>query len=131
MSVTDIYQETIVEDLRKLGFMNIIDAYQYSFMEADIPSAFPKTIDINTDELLLCQYKENLFNRYDIVISLLAIEEYYGKNNCGFSLYEKLQNCRFPNASNGRNARQGFIKLIEDYEENVYRGDAELIDDEA
>lgn len=131
VSVTDIYQETIVEDLKQLGYMNIIDAYRYSFMEADIPSTFPKTIDINTDELLLCQYEGDLFNRYDIVISLLAVEEYYGKNNCGYSLYEKMRNRRFPNVSYDRNARQRFIKLIEAYEGNDYRGDSELIVDEA
>lgn len=130
VSVTDIYQETIVEDLKKLGFTNIIVAYKYSFMKDDIPGVFPKTIRVNTNELLLCQYKEGLFNRYDIVVRLLAIEEYYGKNNYGFSLYEKMQNERTQDASYGRISTQRFIKLIESYEKNGYKEDSELIIDE-
>lgn len=130
VSVTDIYQEAIVEDLKEMGFVNIIVAYKYSFMEEDISSAFPQTIKINTDELLLCQYKEGLFNRYDIVVRLLAIEEYYGKNNYGFSLYEKMQSRRAQDGSYGRISMQRFRKLIQSYEKNGYEEDSELIIDE-
>lgn len=130
VSVTDIYQETIVEDLKRLGFVNVIIAYKYSFMEEDISDDFPKTIEINTNELMLCQYKMGMFNRYDIVVRLLAIEEYYGKNNYGFSLYEKMQSERAEDASYGKISLQRFIKLIESYEKNGYKKDSELIIDE-
>ena len=116
-----------MEDLKKLGFVNVIIAYKYSFMEEDVSDAFPKTIRINTNELMLCQYKMGIFNRYDIVVRLLAIEEYYRKNNYGFSLYEKMQSERAENASYGKISLQRFIKLIESYEENGYKKDSELI----
>lgn len=130
VSVTDIYQETIVEDLKQLGFENVIVAYKYSFMEDDNFSAFPKSIRINTTELLMCQYKEGLFNRYDIVVRLLAIEEYYGKNNYGFSLYERMQSQRAQDMSYGKISMQRFIKLIESYEKKGYKENSELIIDE-
>ncbi len=130
VSVTDIYQETIVEDLKQLGFTNIIVAYKYSFMEDDVTFDFPKTIKINTTEMLSCQYKEGLFNRYDIVVRLLAIEEYYGKNNYGFSLYEKMQSERAQNVLYGEISLQRFLKLINSYEKNGYKEDSELVIDE-
>lgn len=131
VSVTDIYQETIVENLKQLGFLNVIIAYKYSFMEDDVSDTFPKTISINTNELMLCQYRKGLFNRYDIVVRLLAIEEYYGKNNYGFSLYEKMQSKRAEDATYGRISLKRFIALIESYEESGYKKDSELIIDES
>lgn len=130
VSVTDIYQETIVEYLKQLGFVNVIIAYKYSFMEEEVSDDFPKTIEINTNELMLCQYKIGMFNRYDIVVRLLAIEEYYEKNNYGFSLYEKMQSERAKDASYGKISLQRFIKLIESYEKNGYKKESELIIDE-
>lgn len=131
VSVTDIYQEPIVENLKQLGFLNVTIAYKYSFMEDDISDAFSKTININTNELMLCQYKKGLFNRYDIVVRLLAIEEYYGKNNYGFSLYEKMQSKRAEDVAYGSISRKRFITLIESYEKIGYKKDSELIIDES
>ena len=130
VSVTDIYQEAILEDLKKQGFENIIDGYRYSFMEADIPSVSPTIVKVNTNELLLCQYKEGIFNKYDIIVRLLAIEEYYGKNDYGFSMYEKMQSGRGQEVSYGKTSLQEFIELIEACEKNGYKEESELIIDE-
>jgi hypothetical protein len=48
----------------------------------------------NTEKLLAYQYRKNMFNRYDIIIRYLAIEEYFGKNNYGYNLYKKMQEKR-------------------------------------
>ena len=48
----------------------------------------------NTEKLLAYQYKDGKFNRYDIIVRYLAIEEYFGKNDFGFDLYKKMQEKR-------------------------------------
>ena len=57
------------------------------------------------DKLLSYQYKKNKFNRYDIIVRYLAIEEFYGKNNIGFNLYKKMQE------------KRGYLKRI-DHKDN-------------
>lgn len=54
-----------------------------------------------TDKLFAYQYRNNKFNRYDIVVRYLAIEEFFGKNNIGFYLYKKIQE------------KRGFIKIVD------------------
>lgn len=129
VSVTDIYQEAIVKSLKGMGFTNIIIAYKYSFMNDDTPPSFCSTMTIGTNELLLCQYKEGLFNRYDVIVRLLAVEQYYGKNSYGFDLYDKMQKLRINDVSYGKISSQRFIELIKSYEKNGYDGKTELIID--
>ena len=130
VSVTDIYQEAIVESLKKMAFTNIIIAYKYSFIDNDETSPFCETMKVGTNELLLSQYREKHFNRYDVIVRLLAIEQYYGKNNNGFDLYVKMQNNRICDDSYGRISLQRFIKLIQSYEKNGYDDNSELIVDD-
>ena len=44
--------------------------------------------------LLAKQNTNNLFNRYDVIVIYLAIEEYFGLNKIGFDLYRKMQSQR-------------------------------------
>ena len=59
------------------------------------------------------------FNRCDIVVRLLAIENYYKKNNFGFDLYRKMQNRRI-----GKDREEfydiRFDNLIKSYDKNGY-----------
>lgn len=67
-------------------------------------------------KLLAAQTKKQKFNRYDIIVRYLAIEEYYDKNNYGFRLYEKMQSKRigFVNHNNR------LIELIENINKFSY-----------
>jgi len=53
------------------------------------------------------------YNRYDIIVRYMAIENYYGINETGFELYEKMQNKRI-----GREIERtkNFKELIQSYE---------------
>lgn len=68
---------------------------------------------ITTNDLFLSQYKDDYFNAVDIVVKYLAIENYYGLNNYGFKLYEKMQNNRINDNWNER-----FVELIKNFEKN-------------
>ena len=46
------------------------------------------------DKLLSRQFRNSCFNRYDLIIIYMAIEQYYNKNNIGYALYEKMQKKR-------------------------------------
>lgn len=48
----------------------------------------------STKELFLKQYKNGKLNRADLVVRYLAIEQFYGKNDYGLILYNKMQNLR-------------------------------------
>ena len=129
VSVSDIYQNEIIELLEKLGFENIICAYKFSFLdESDIPKKIPDSIIINIRELLVQQYSNNEFGRYDIFVRLLAIEEYYNKNNIGFALYKKMQNLRV-HPQYAQSAEKRFKLLIKSFEEKGYDETSEIIVD--
>lgn len=75
---------------------------------------------IPTIELFFSQNNDNLsFNRYDTIVRLLAIENYYGLNDYGWALYEKMQNKRVQNGY-ATEAKERFIKLIKSWEQNGY-----------
>lgn len=70
-----------------------------------------KDIMIDTKDLFLAQFKDGEFNAVDIAIKYLAIESYYGINNYGFDLYNKLQYYR-----TGKDWSNRFKDLIKSFE---------------
>jgi hypothetical protein len=78
-------------------------------------------IQCDVRELFFQQRKNDKFNRYDIVVRYLAIENYYGKNDFGFDLYEKMQIDRV-----GESSVESFKKLLFSYEKNGYDSSSEI-----
>ena len=81
------------------------------------------TILANTKWLLNNSMKDNM-NAADIIIKIIAIENYYGKNDYGMNMYNKMQRIRvaknkFIEREKAENEGK-FIKLIKNYEENGY-----------
>jgi len=82
------------------------------------------------DKLFNKQHKNGNFNRMDIVVRYLAIEQYYGKNNSGYELYTKMQQKRAqytgPRKVKNKNIQRKshdlskFKELITDIENNGY-----------
>lgn len=73
-------------------------------------------------------FHENMvdgFNRYDMIVRLLAVENYYNKNNFGFDLYRKMQEARHVPGWEG--AVDRFYALIKSYEDNGYDSKSEII----
>lgn len=70
-------------------------------------------------ELFISQKKADDFLRYDIAVRYLFIEQYFGKNDFGFSLYEKMQKKRM-GANYNSNCINDFKKNIESYNLNGY-----------
>ena len=83
--------------------------------------------NISLIELFLQQFDQaHSFNRYDTIVRLLAIENYYGLNNCGWNLYCKMQDSRkFKGYS--IESKENFIKLIKSWEENGYDVNSSII----
>lgn len=48
-------------------------------------------ICIAPESLISAEYRNNEYNRYDTIVRLLAVENYYSKNDYGMSLYTKMQ----------------------------------------
>lgn len=82
-------------------------------------------ISYDVKSLLSKQYKENIFNRMDTIVRYLAIEEYYGENNCGFRLYDKMQRAR------GQKIHDidRFKELIKSIERNGFSKDSSILVD--
>ena len=75
---------------------------------------------IPTIELYFQQYNtDKTFNRYDIIVRLLAIENYYNENNFGWALYKKMQNFRIKDGYSELSV-ENFIKLIQSWEKYGY-----------
>jgi hypothetical protein len=70
--------------------------------------------------------RKETFNRFDLVVRMLAIEEFYGQNSFGFHLYDKMQerrvatNKRVPKDRAGGINRERFLNLITSFEQNGY-----------
>lgn len=81
-----------------------------------------KEIEIDAREMILQQNLAEGYNRLDIVVRYLAIEEYFGENQIGYDLYLKMQAKRktqdTPEEINMRLER--FKEIILDWKENGY-----------
>ena len=73
---------------------------------------------IQSKDLFLSQFKNNKFNAADVIIKYLAVENYYGLNDFGFELYNKLQFYRI-----NQNWEKRFVNLIESFEKG-YNSDS-------
>lgn len=78
---------------------------------------------ISVNDLFLAQYYDGDYTKYkhmDAAVRLLAIEEYYGKNDYGFGLYRRMQ------AGSGFDWTDRFRNLIQSYEKNSYQEESIL-----
>lgn len=75
-------------------------------------------------DIIIREHDNGEFNCYDMIVRLLAIENYYGLNDNGFKLYEKQQNAR--HAEEWETAVPRFKALIKSYEEHGYNKDSEI-----
>ena len=75
--------------------------------------------------IYLLQDTEAGYNRLDIVVRYLAIEEYYGKNSIGFQLYRKMQGKRIDSGYMNESEKK-FRKLILSWEVNGYDKKSEI-----
>ena len=79
----------------------------------------PKVLRLSVADIFFANCDGKQLLRWDIAVKLLAIENYYGKNDFGFDLYAKMQNARagFDRAAE---AKESFVSLILNWEENGY-----------
>ena len=87
-----------------------------------------RTLEISVDDMLLKQKRSGEFTRCDIIVRLLAVENYYGKNSTGFELYKKMQDARV-GAGYGEESLKTFIRLIESYDKEGYKKSSGIISD--
>ena len=76
---------------------------------------FVKHVSCCISDLLSCHIEKNEFFRYDVIIRLLAIENYYNKNNYCWALYEKLREHQLK-TTNVKNEIICFVDLIKSVE---------------
>jgi len=106
--------------LNRLGLQRVSKLQDSTFFIR--PNRFA-SIDLR--ELVLQENKE-VFNRYDIIVRYLAIENYYKKNETGFALYKKMQVARKGGDYNER--MDTFKELIQSYEKGYKRESHILLD---
>lgn len=127
LAVADTYQEEILELLKQKNFEKVVVAYKFHFLDEDnIKSETPNVIMIDTRELCIQQFGSE--PRLDIIVRLLAIEEYYNENDYGFAYYNKMQNLRVRKGYS-LHAKKRFEKLIKSVESQGYDVSSEIIVD--
>lgn len=84
-----------------------------------------KHIDIDVNELFMQQYRNGRYNRMDIVVRYLAIENYHGINDYGFDLYCRMQ-ARRMSEDYVNIAVNRFQELIVSWERDGYREGSEI-----
>lgn len=88
--------------------------YRSSFLSAFVAGRYE--LATSPENLISAEYVDGGFTRYDAIIRLLAVEAYYGDNDFGFDLYNKMQAAR--GAPEGAEAR--FRALIQSVEESSF-----------
>ena len=123
IAVSDQYQDEIIRELKKMQFTKFVNAYKFTFLEYEDE----KTIDvIDVWEILQKQYVDARFCRLDIIVKFLAIEEYFGENDFGMSLYRSMQSARI-RPEYADIAEERFRALIKSWEENGYDADSPIV----
>ena len=84
-----------------------------------------KHIKISTAEVFFQHNGENDFHRYDMIVRLLAIENYYGKNDYGFDYYLRMQGAR-KECKLAQKGTDRFRTLIASYETKGYDDKSEI-----
>lgn len=129
VAVTDAYQEEILELLKSKSFEKVKIAYKFIALaeEGDYAStSMPNAIMIDTRELCRQQFGEE--PRLDIIVRILAIEEYHGVNNYGFALYNKMMDKRIREGYSIY-AERRFKELIKSFENDGYDENSEIFVD--
>ena len=78
-----------------------------------------KKVSLEIAELFFQHNGESDFLRYDMIVRLLAVENYFGKNDYGFDFYRRMQASRKDEGWVDP-AVERFRNLIKSYEENGY-----------
>lgn len=86
---------------------------------------FTKHIIISVKEVFCQNIGKGGFRRYDMIVRLLAVENYYGLNSCGMELYYRMQSRR-NETINAQSAVDRFRKLIESYDKDGYDPHSEI-----
>ena len=80
-------------------------------------------IFLNTKWLLKNSMKNNM-NASDIIVKIMAIEDYFGKNNYGMNMYNKMQKIRVLQNKlieiEKANNQENFADLIESFKKNGF-----------
>jgi len=103
--------------LKRVYELLFCDSYHRIKNRHNKPSIQHHTYDVR--ELFYQENDAEGFNRFDIIVRLLAIENYYGENDFGWDLYRKQQNIR-KGSVDYENAESRFLALIKSYEEKGY-----------
>ncbi|MBR4027351.1 MAG: hypothetical protein IKJ01_07330 [Lachnospiraceae bacterium] len=92
VAVGEAYQNEILCYLSKNGYKDIVDVYIYSFLnEKYIPKGLnrgvPQEIIIDINELMVMQFRQNVFLRYDILLYLDTFQREKKEKIMDFSKY--------------------------------------------
>ena len=79
----------------------------------------PKAHSLAVSDIYFANCENKQLLRWDVAVKLLAVENYYGKNDFGFELYAKMQNAR-AGCDRAEEAKANFVNLIRSWEENGY-----------
>lgn len=96
-----------------------------SYLRRGISRLNSKHVVLSVAELFQQHNTESGFLRYDIIVRLLAIEQYYHKNDYGYEMYRKMQNKRLEQDV-GKVYLERFCLLIQSYEEKGYDSKSEV-----
>lgn len=102
--------------------VNLIRKIYYWIFPEPLSQTYHHVYDAR--ELFFNEHVHSEYHRYDIVVRLLAVENYYGKNDFGWDLYRKQQSIR--KAEDWENAEARFRALIESYDKNGYDSSSEI-----
>lgn len=128
VSVTEVYYSDVIKKLNSLGISNYADAFKYEFIDVEKAE---NVVDIQLRNLVRKVFQKDDFVHLDIVIRLLAVENFYKKNDYGLVLYKKLMDFLMPTYFKANSLSDlwlpRFKKLVVSVEKDGFYADSEIV----
>lgn len=125
VAVHETNRKEIEYQLQKRGVENYIWIYPY-LLEMMLGEPVKQNIDVSVRDIIRYQNEDN----YCLAVRYLAIENYFGKNDCGYDIYLKSMELQCGKKTAVKRLHS-FKKLIEDWKQNGYKqGNPIFIDKE-
>ena len=113
IAVHEAIKDEIVKNLEDYSFSKYTWIYPYQHK-----LRFGEPIELNK-EVKIVQLLNTTKNDYRIPVRIAAIEQFYGKNDCGYSIYLKAQS-QHCDGNTAKKRLDAFIKLIKSWDKSGF-----------
>lgn len=120
------YLKNLIRKIYHIKFIHKVAAPYFISVRESIEKGNTKHIKLSVSEIFFQQNTNEGYNRYDTIVRLLAVENYYGLNDYGFDFYKRMQAARVKQEYVDESITK-FYDLITSFEGHGYDSKSEIL----